>query len=122
MQTGSTVRGARGQRKRLAHLREGAPTSAITFADERDQKRREGPVVSSGPAPLLRYRLGAEHLNRLGARATAELLAEIGRSHGIEDDILRRLDGWRLLTPVMVRAAGADRFPPRVILVPDDAA
>ena len=70
------------------------------------------------PAPALRYRRGAEHLHRLGARAAAEFLAEVGRAHGIEDDVLARLDLWRdLLSPEVVEAAGAGGFPPLLRVV-----
>jgi hypothetical protein len=64
------------------------------------------------PATPLRYRRGAEHLCRLGPRAVAEFLAEIADAHGAESDVLHRRDDWRRLTPAMVGAAGADRFPP----------
>jgi hypothetical protein len=71
------------------------------------------------PGADVRLRRGAEHLTRLGARSTAEFLAEVARDHGIEDDLLARLDLWRdLVTPAMVAAAGADRFPPLVQAVP----
>ncbi len=65
-----------------------------------------------------RFRHGAEHVHRLRARALAELLAEIGREHGIVPDILERLDGYGRLSPAMIRAAGADRFPPCLVEVP----
>jgi hypothetical protein len=44
------------------------------------------------PLPAdVRLRRGAEHLTSLGARATAEFLAEAARVHGIE----RRPSRWR---------------------------
>ena len=61
---------------------------------------------------------GAEHLHRLGARATAEFLAEIARTIGGTPCILQHLAEYeRRLTPAMVQAAGADRFPPRPLRV-----
>jgi hypothetical protein len=62
----------------------------------------------------LRFERGAAHLHRLGARATAELLAEVAESIGGAPCILARLaDYERRLTPAMVRAADADRMPSR---------
>ena len=62
----------------------------------------------------MRLQRGAEHLHSLGARATAELLAEIGARIGGMPCILGLLAEYeRRLTPAMIRAAGADRFPPR---------
>ena len=79
--------------------------------------------VSKRPAPALRFQRGAEHLHRLGPRATAEFLAEIVRAHGIERDVAARLDAWRdALTPELVRAAGADRFPPSISVLRGDRA
>lgn len=59
----------------------------------------------------LRLQRGAEHLAALGPRAIAEFLAELGRNHGIDQDILARLDRWREhLTPELLRAVGGDQF------------
>ena len=71
------------------------------------------------PLPAdVRLQRGAEHLTDLGARPTAEFLAEVARDHGIEDELLARLDEWRdLHTREMIEAAGADRFPPLLQLV-----
>src|ERR1700730_12870070 len=44
-------------------------------------------------------------------RLVAELLAEIGRHHGIADDIDRRLERYCRLSPDLLHALGADRFP-----------
>src|SRR2546430_13971325 len=44
-------------------------------------------------------------------RLVAELLAEIGRRHGIEDDIAARLQRYAQLDPDLLTAVGADRFP-----------
>lgn len=76
-------------------------------------------MTAPTPAPMLRYRRGAEHLHRLGARGVAEFLGEVGRAHNIESDILDRLDTWRAeISPAMVEAAGGDRFPPLLREVP----
>jgi hypothetical protein len=60
----------------------------------------------------LRLRRGAEHLCRLGPRAVAELLAEIGTRHGIQNDLLRSLAAYRDLTPGVIRVVDGDTFPP----------
>lgn len=68
----------------------------------------------TGTADALRLQRGAEHVHRLGARALAELLAELARDQCDLADTLDRLDRWRAgLTPELVHAAGGDRFAPR---------
>jgi hypothetical protein len=44
-------------------------------------------------------------------RLAHELLLEIGRHHGIEDDIARRLTAYAGLDHRLLAAVGADRFP-----------
>jgi hypothetical protein len=44
-------------------------------------------------------------------RLVAELLAEIGRHHGVADDIDRRLERYGRLSTDLLHALGADRFP-----------
>lgn len=57
---------------------------------------------------------GAQHLHDLGARATAEFLIDVAEHIGGMPCILGRLEEYRWrLTPEMIRAVGADRFPPR---------
>lgn len=75
--------------------------------------RARSPVLLHRPADALRLQRGAEHLHRLGARATAEFLCGCAVVHGCDADLLDRLDDWReRLSPVLVREVGADRFPP----------
>ena len=65
-----------------------------------------------GPHPLDQARLhrGAEHLHRLGPRAMAEFLAELGgRVGGGAAACLALLGEYGRLTPGQVRAAGGDR-------------
>jgi hypothetical protein len=72
--------------------------------------------------PLARFRLqrGAEHLCRLGPRATAEFLGEVADRVGGMPCILDRLSEYeRRLSPAMLRLTGGDHFPPRALrLVP----
>jgi hypothetical protein len=72
--------------------------------------------------PHFRFRIetGARHLHLLGERAIGEFLAE-GISEG--DDLSRlinRLRQYERCSPELLRAIGADRFPPRLRLVPSE--
>jgi hypothetical protein len=68
----------------------------------------------------LRLQRGAEHLHRLGPRATAEFLAEIAERIGGLPATLGLLAEYQYrLSPQMMRASGGgDRFPPRLVGVP----
>jgi hypothetical protein len=69
------------------------------------------------PFTALRLQRGAEHINRLPARATAEFLAEIAERIGGMPAILVTLAEYeRRLNPGVLRAAGGDRFPRRGLL------
>ncbi len=71
----------------------------------------------SGATDALRLQRGAEHVHCLGARALAELLAELARDRCDLATTLDRLDAWRAgLNPELLHAAGGDRFPRRPIL------
>ena len=76
------------------------------------------------PAQLMgpdRFRLqrGAEHLHRLGPRAIAEALKEIGDTADCLSGVLELLDAWRAQpTRETIAAVGADRFPPEIAAVP----
>ena len=62
----------------------------------------------------MRLQHGAEHLHRLRARATAELLAEVATRIGGMPAILAILAEYQArLTPEMLRVTGGDRFPSR---------
>jgi hypothetical protein len=66
----------------------------------------------------LRLQRGAEHLHRLGARATAELLAEVADRIGGMPCIIGLLSEYeRRLSPRAIRLAGGDRFPRRPLRV-----
>jgi len=71
--------------------------------------------LSPGRAQIrdsLRFRRNVEALHSLGCRPLGEFLLELGRHHAIGDDIGERLELWHdRLTPELVRAVGADRWP-----------
>ena len=58
----------------------------------------------------LRFRRQIERLHRLGPRATAELLAEIGVERSIMTIIDQKLERYVDLDPAAIEAAGGDRF------------
>ena len=63
------------------------------------------------PAVALPLQCHARHLHRLGPRAVYEFLAELATAHGIEDDVLLRLEAYRRLTRAQLAVTGGDRFP-----------
>lgn len=73
------------------------------------------------PLDRLRFDRGAVHLYGLGPRAVAELLVEVAENAGCAQCILHQLARYERLTPGMVRAAGADRFPPRPLRLTEQA-
>ena len=77
-------------------------------------------VIHLDPFTALRLQRGAEHLDRLGPRATAEFLAEVANRIGGMPCILETLSDYqRRLTPRMLHAAGGNRFPgSRPVAVP----
>ncbi len=60
----------------------------------------------------LRFRRQVLRLYRLGPRATAELLAEIGAERSITTIIDRKLDTYAAIDPEAIEAAGGDEFWP----------
>jgi hypothetical protein len=71
-------------------------------------------MVHLHPLDQLRLQRGVEHLHALGARATAELLTEVGQRIGGLPCILRLLGEYeQRLTPAMLRLTDGDRFPRR---------
>jgi soluble lytic murein transglycosylase-like protein len=70
------------------------------------------PAACASDTADLRLQRDVAAVYRLGARALYELLREIGASTGARpliDQIAARYAG---LDPALVRAVGADRFPP----------
>ena len=64
----------------------------------------------------LRHQRQVEHLCKI-PRLVAELLAEIGRHHGVEDDIASRLQRYAELDDDLLAALGGDCFPPSPLRV-----
>ena len=71
--------------------------------------RPDTPVLQPHPLDQARLHRGAEHLHRLGPRAMAEFLAELGNRIGGTPACLSLLNEYGRLSPGLVRAAGADR-------------
>ena len=85
----------------------------------------KGPhMIRLHPLDRLCLQRRVEHLHALGPRATAEFLVEVADRIGGMPCILGLLVEFeQRLSLDMVRAAGADRFPPRQLhAVPRDAA
>ena len=59
---------------------------------------------------LRRQRL-VQRLYRLGPRAVFELVDEIGRRHGITDEVDRRLAAFAALDAEILAITGGDKFP-----------
>ena len=59
----------------------------------------------------LRRQHHVEQIHRLGARVLFELVDELGRVHGLGDDLDRRLERYAGVDPEVLRAVGGDRFP-----------
>jgi hypothetical protein len=75
-------------------------------------------MVHLHPLDQLRLQRGAEHLHKLGARATAELLSEVAHRIGGMPCIIGLLTEFeRRITPGAIRLAGGDRFPLRRLRV-----
>ncbi len=64
-------------------------------------------------AACLKRRRQIEHLYRLGPRAVGELLCEVSEA----EDLDRGLEAYARLSPDLLEALGADRFPAQPIHV-----
>ena len=66
------------------------------------------------PTDRMRLDCGAEHLHRLGPRATAEFLTELAATIGGGPAIMRLLAEYQnRLSPALLQSAGEHRFPTR---------
>ena len=68
----------------------------------------------------LRQQRAVEHICKI-PRLVDELLDEIGRHHGIEQDIAARLERYAALDPEVLCVFGADRFPALPMRIISDA-
>lgn len=65
------------------------------------------------PAARPQFEQSVRHLHALGARATAEAIAEIAARIGGLPAITAVLNEYRSLNTRQLHVAGGDRFPPR---------
>ena len=72
-------------------------------------------MINIPPADRPRFEQAVKHLHSLGPRATAEALAEIAAKIGGLPAIVGVLNDYQRLSPALLRAAGGDRFPPRML-------
>lgn len=59
---------------------------------------------------IARLQRAACRVRQLPARALAELLAEIGRTHGQLEDVIQRTERYAKIEPELLAAAGGDRL------------
>ena len=103
----------------------GAPSKII--ADNSDSPKHTRPSLrpSRRPPDLIpigqiaaevvadmRFRRQIERLHRLGPRAVAELLAEIGAERGITAIVDRKLATYAAIDPMALEVASGDKFWP----------
>jgi len=58
-----------------------------------------------------RFRHLTENLHALGSRPVGELISEIAEAHGVQADVLARLEKYTRLDSETVAALGADTWP-----------
>jgi hypothetical protein len=75
-----------------------------------EQSRPRGPAQHRRCCP--RFRGLTEHLHQLRPRSVGELLLELADPHGIEGDILARLEKFADLDPVAVARLRSRTWPP----------
>jgi hypothetical protein len=87
----------------------GAPGATVRISAQSSSR-------SIGTAQLLRLDLCLPRLSirlwRLGLRLTGELLLEIPAAHGLEADVLDRLNRFARIDPALVARPGAGDWPP----------
>jgi hypothetical protein len=86
------------------------------FAEQQhpsDTTRRSSALEAPADLSEIRFRRAVEQFHRLGGRALAELLAEIGAKFLIRQSIEDAVAGYvARLDPELLRVVGGDRFPP----------
>jgi hypothetical protein len=86
------------------------PSRAAGIESGLEHRLDTRPQPKSQALARLRQQREVERVCRI-PRLVAELLDEIGRHHGIEDDIAARLKRYADLDRGLLAALGADRFP-----------
>ena len=97
----------------MAGIRSPAPLAGGNRAGDRyagEQSITTSNLKAQAERRLRRQRL-AQRVHRLGARVLFELLDEIGKHHGLAEDIDRRLAAYAILDPALLAAVGGDAFP-----------
>lgn len=72
------------------------------------------------PHEHLQVAAGVRHLHALGPRALFEFVIELAEPVGEIPFLLGRLEAYHEITPELLRAVGADRFPCRIWLVSNE--
>ena len=102
---------------------EGTPATVVSFptALPHEPRRQETTRRWDGEdARLFKARLPGlvGHLHALGVKPVAELLIEhVGTDAQARDDLIILLEKYGRLSPAIVRAIGADTFPPAIFAV-----
>ena len=91
--------------------------AALTAVTVMPAARAYRPLVADMDEPTagLRHERLITRVHALGPRPLAELLAEIAIATGEPGLIADRVEAYARLDPELVRALGADRFPPSVL-------
>ena len=92
----------------VAEMNAVAPVNVMPAAQGEGHPGGHLDEPTTGP----RWERMIEHIHSLGPRPLAELLAEIAAATGEPDLIADRLQAYASLDPAVLRAVGADRFPP----------
>jgi hypothetical protein len=99
--------------KRESPAPPGDNRAGIGYAHQRSDTAPARPAQVAGRDHILRklrWQRAVAAVHRLGPRALAELLDEIGCYNGIADDIGARVAKYAALDPAILRVVGADRF------------
>ncbi len=72
----------------------------------------------SDACDALRWRRSVARLHALGPRALGEFLAELAAERMLRGPIEDKLEAYAELTPAMIGAVQADRWPPTLFAVP----
>ena len=102
------------------HFAARARNSAPPHSTTGPTGHRARPTCRPLDGPLFdpRFRRLIDHLHRLGPKPLSELLRElVGTDDGLQADTLFLLEKYGALDPEIVRALGADTFPPSIFPV-----